>query len=52
MSVVLSSVPSSNNNDDVGSGDLNNDKTLKTSNKYIKLILFSLLIIVVVSHCH
>ena len=52
MSAVLSSVPSFNNNDDVGSDDLNDDETLKTSDKYIRLILSSLLITVVVSCCH
>ena len=52
MSAVPPPVSSSNNNDNVGSGSLSDDETLKTLDKYIRLILSSLLIAVVVSHYH
>ena len=51
MLAVSSSVPSSDNNNNVRSGDLSDNETLKTSGKYVRLILFSLLITIVVS-CH
>ena len=52
MSVVLSPVSFSDDNNNVGSDSLSDDETLKTSDKYIRLILFSLLIIIIVSYHH
>ena len=49
---VPPSVPSSDDNNDVGSGGLGDGGTLKTPGKYVRLVLSSLLIAVVVSHRH
>ena len=49
---VLPPVLSSNNDNNVGFSGLSDNGTLKTLDKYIELVLSSLLITVIVSCCH